>query len=222
MSFTKKTTVTWRLQPTSERQLESPSDNYDYSNTFEPDSNEYEYSDTFIGCDSYSDTFMSASSNSFEKSRSSVKANSSAFNSKSKQQGSAVFKKVKKEHSVSFEDTDISIQEATLLETAKNVTDALETVLEVDSQTDNFEDSTFGGEDISDTHPPDTYTDTFDSEDKTRADSQYDATQASETQGSSGTHPSKSYEYSSAASTYSEEDSLLDHSFIAPDRNCKS
>ncbi|XP_052792539.1 uncharacterized protein LOC128226617 isoform X2 [Mya arenaria] len=235
MTSTRKSSVTWKIPSihrsqisprTHRKDVETPSDLYEYSNTFEESSHEGQpdYSNTFVE-DSYSDTFISGSSQSLSKSHSESRkgnySHGSSLTGQIKHYSNAFSSgiKPKKDYSVSFEDSDTSIQEVTHLETAKNVTDVLETVHEVESRTEDFEHSTDSDQEISDTHPPETYTDTFESDERTMADTPYDTTETSDVQ---KTSYSETYFQSLVESTYSEEDSLLDHSFIAPDRNCKS
>lgn len=218
MTTNKKSTVTWQVSDTDSTEdsynsetgrAESPAEQYVYSNTFEDSTNEPVYTDTFVD-DSYSNTFISETA-----SRSAVKEpRGSLFSgSRSKRSG----------QTVSFEDSETSIQEATFLETAKNVTECLETVLEVDSDLSRTQDLDTM---VSDTLPPNSYTDTFESSERTKVDSHYedDFTEATESSQISYTSSYASDSKSKTRKTFysDDDDSLLDRSFIAPDFDGKS
>lgn len=182
----KRSNVTWKI-PVKRNAKEDNSQKDNHSVTYEQASfaQDNSYSETFMS-DSYSDTFVS-SSMTCSRNGSGETEHGKQFSSKSKLfSNNFLNAKTKSEQSVSVEES--SIQEATQLETARNVTDALETVQEMSSRTDDFESFTgkssrtdefesFTGNDISETHPPSNtftsytdYSDTFESEEQTQGE----------------------------------------------------
>lgn len=225
MAFSRKGVVKWNIpqsEPNSNSSKtqkltanldDSVSEKYVYSDKFEDQTFQQTYSDTFTS-DSYSDTFMDGSSQT---------ANGSDKN------GSTDIKTV-----ISLRTSvDASeIQEATNLETAR--TEMLETVIEVESDNSYTEGQsgtlkTTHDTDITKDHSREylntrtsdshIYSDTFESSEKTKAESHYDDTRESQSGRS---------DYSDSFSTrtyteYSDEDEgLLDRSYIAPDYDGKS
>lgn len=220
----KKSSVNWNIQQ-SKKTLESPttqkthrnhdesvSDRYIYSDTFEDQSVFQIYSDTFVS-DSYSDTFVNRSSNT---------ANGSDKNGCTTDIRTVISLRTSAEAS--------EVQEASNLETAG--TELLETVIEVELDSSYSEritgtlktstevDTTKDiSHDFSDTRPTDshTYSDTFESSERTKLDSQYNVTSDSISDRSSYSESSRTY------TDYSQGDeSLLDRSYIAPDYDGKS
>lgn len=218
--MSRKTTVTWKVPEHASTdhspRTDTHTEQYVYSNTFEDSANEPVYTDTFVDAytdtfidDSYSDTFINDGTMTI---KTDITDNRTCYHTARPGRG---------EHTVSFADSDTSIGEATYLETGRNVslTDVLETVLEVDSDLSRSQDLNTV---VSDTHPPTSYTDTFESVERTELDSQeeYDTSQDTLSYQSSGYSRSRSKR---GRSFYTDEDdSTLDHSFIAPDYNGKS
>ncbi|KAH3839971.1 uncharacterized protein LOC127879151 [Dreissena polymorpha] len=212
----KRSTVTWKIPAKSN----AKDDIYQKDRiSVTREIQEHSYSDTFMS-DSYSDTFVSSSMTRSQNGNSETE-NGKPLSSKSKLFSSNfLYAKTKHEQSISVEES--SIQEATHLETARNVTDALETVQEISYRTEDFE--SFTGTDISDTHPPSNtftsytntfeseYTDTFESEERTNADSKVELSDESEIK------PSISNSYRTRCE---DDENLLDQSYIAPGFNGK-
>lgn len=224
MAFTnKKGTVKWNIPKSkTESQIssskrsvtgqnDSVSEKYVYSDDFEDQTLQLTYSDTFVS-DSYSDSFMNGSSHTADGSDKNTSTDiRTAISLKTSVDGS-------------------EIQEATNLETAR--TEMLETVIEVES--DHSYTAELSGtlktahdttRDLSrdrlDTHTSDShiYSDTFESSERTKAESHYDESRDLRSDRSmyTASYSSKTY------SDYSKEDeSLLDRSYIAPDYDGKS
>ena len=223
MSSSKKVSVKWNIPDKKKAEDKSStlpnklsihedsiSGRYQYSDNFEDVSDHQTYSDTFVN-DPYSDTFVTEASKVVNESdRNSSTTDIKTFIS---------FK-------TSFDGSEI--QDASYLETAK--TEMLETVIEVDSDLSRSDTHLTGHEidtikefskEYLDTYTSDShlYSDTFESSERTKAESQYDESESthSEQTVNTDTYSSKTYTY------YSEEDeSLLDRSYIAPDYDGKS
>ncbi|KAL4230820.1 hypothetical protein ACF0H5_011194 [Mactra antiquata] len=207
----RKVTIKWNI-PQSSTDEDSTSDKNVYSDTFVEDKSTCQYnSDTFLS-ESYSDTFVNETlKTSFSKEQN--KDDSSTENIRT----AISFR-------TSFDESEI--QDATFLETAQ--TGALETVMEVDSDlsstgvTDTFrtsyEEDTLSN-DPSKSLAPDSYSDTFESSERTKLDSQYQATHEMVSARSTDT---KSYDSKSYTDYSSDDDSLLDRSYIAPDYDGKA
>lgn len=194
----KATVQSPRNQQTHHNDDESVSDRYIYSDTFE------DQSALQVG-DSYSDTFVNT-------------ANASDKNGCTTTDIRTV---------ISLRTSEI--QEASNLETAR--TEMLETVIEVESDVSYSEgiagtlktytevDTTRDiSHDFSDTRPTDshTYSDTFESSEKSKIESQSYVTPDSSSYRSSYTESSSTYAHSQG------DESLLDRSYIAPDYDGKS
>lgn len=194
---------------------DSASDRYVYSDTFVDEKSTIQnYSDTFIS-ESYSDTFITGTSH-----PSIVKSEVLRGNDDSETDNIRTVISFK----TSFDESEI--QDATYLETAQ--TGVLETVMEVDSDltstgiTETFKtsyDDKTSSYDFSESQPPYSYTDTFESSERTRAESQFDVTPDYSSQRSADTNSYNSKTYSGYSS---EDDSLLDRSYIAPDYDGKA
>lgn len=218
MSGSKKQMVTWKDVESDSKNsetsfVETTAREFVYSNTFEESAHEPIYTDTFV-----------EDSNSYSYSNTFINEPSTVASKHENREGLFSASKINNnEHTVSFGDSETSIQEATHLETTRNVTEMLETVLEVDSDLSRTQDFDTM---ISETNPLFSYTDTFESSERTKLDSHYedDFTEETATLASS-----RSDTYSTMSGTktrktfFSEDDySLLDRSFIAPDYNGKS
>lgn len=162
--------------PRSARSIgDSVSERYVYTDTFEEPSQSHVYTDTFVSDsqESYSDTFINGSGIS--------KSTSGNGQSDIKTVISAVSKGDTSEHTDSavtatgaidtVVEVDTHATEAidTVIEVDTHFTEAIDTVIEVDTHAteaiDTAVDSTY-----SDTHPPETYTYTFDTGDYTDRD----------------------------------------------------
>jgi len=211
MSEDRKSVVTWKDEDDGSQESD-----VDYSNTFEASVTEPIYTDTFLDA-SYSKTLTN------EKAETASKSYTFRHGKGIKENRFHNSKFKTSENTVSFEDSERSIQDATHLETAKNETEVLETVLEVDSDLSQTQDMTTM---ISDTQTPDSYTAVFESTEFTETDSSYadDQTQRSSSSLSSYTESFRSDSRTKARSTIftDDDDSLLDRSFIAPDYDGKS
>ncbi|XP_053400451.1 uncharacterized protein LOC123556592 [Mercenaria mercenaria] len=194
---------------------DSVSEKYLYSENFEDLSEQQTYSDTFVS-DSYSDTFVNGSSH--------------TGNGSDKSSATDIKTIISLRTSVDASE----VQDASYLETAK--TEMLETVIEVDSDascSEGMSETHKTGNELDtikelsreflDTHTSDShiYSDTFESSERTKAESQYDETEGhsyrSEQSKNSDSYSTRTY------TDYSEEDeSLLDRSYIAPDYDGKS
>ena len=183
----KKGSVKWNIPEVSEPRKsprtprsarsvgDSVSERYAYTDTFEEPSHSHVYTDTFLSesQDSYSDTFVNGSTG---------KSNS--------RNGQSDIQTVISS-AISRGDTHIS----ELIDTAFSATEAIETVIEVGTEAIDTVIDTAIDTLYSETHPPETYTNTFDTYDHTEDD--YSLTDSRRSLTKSYTEESqKTYSYS--------------------------